>query len=120
MGTAPEERRKYERVTLNISAQYRLTDSSIESFMTTVLNISQVGLCFLTGRELKAKTRVDFMVQLDDEKAVLRGEVIWSRSPDQGHRFQNGIKIIEMAKEDRDRFDRFLKKKIPKPPLDLR
>jgi hypothetical protein len=116
MGTGPEERRRYERLTLNISAQYRITDSFIESFVTTVLNISQAGLCFLTGRELKAKTRVDFMVQLDDEKFALRGEVVWSRSLDQGHRFQNGIRIIEMAKEDKERFDRFFAKKFFKPP----
>ena len=65
-----EERRKYQRVNVDLPAQYKFPPDPLSSFISTVVNISAEGVCFISQQQIRSGQDVELQVDLDTSEQV--------------------------------------------------
>ena len=103
------ERRKYPRFQLIVDANYKTINANLFKQGKT-RNISAEGLCFESKEKFDIGTQVSLEVDLGDNMSPVNlvGEIRWSqeakgRYPEK-KRFVNGVRLIDIAKSDENRF----------------
>ncbi|MFA4991779.1 MAG: PilZ domain-containing protein [Candidatus Omnitrophota bacterium] len=102
-----EERRKYPRFELNLTANYKIVDSEEVFKFGQTKNVSADGICFESEEFLKPGTYVELEVDLRDANPSIHivGEVRWSvpENP-RKERYHNGLRVVGMPLTDENRF----------------
>jgi hypothetical protein len=89
------ERRAYPRFPIRISLSY-LDPYSNLTVNTETYNISAIGLCMVTEKELPLDTCLEVCIHMDDngEKIYRKGKVVWVEKCD-SNKYKVGIKLDE-------------------------
>lgn len=103
-----QEKRQYQRVSIELPTQCEISGPSKTSFAAKVIDIAPEGICFTTPKILKVGTNVLLSVELEKEDYVkLTATVIWANGSEKAKDCRAGVKIVDIAKQDLERFIRF-------------
>ncbi|MDP8234093.1 MAG: PilZ domain-containing protein [Candidatus Saelkia tenebricola] len=120
MGHSKDEKRKYIRLevdaVIGVSVADDAQESSFEGFSASAKNISAEGICFVSDKQLAVGGILKVKVVLTEgsEPFFLKGEVKWSNSVPRGDKtvFDIGVKILDIDKNDEQRFTSYVCSKM--------
>jgi uncharacterized protein (TIGR02266 family) len=94
----PEERRAESRIPVRVEVHFRDAAQAAEALRTYAVNFSVGGICLRTERAYPVGHVLALVLQVDEERFELEGEVAWARTRDHavGVRFRE---VDEGAKE---------------------
>ncbi|MFP4477612.1 MAG: PilZ domain-containing protein [Desulfatibacillaceae bacterium] len=129
------ERRKYPRISGNISIQitdtfnpetgdYAAADEKTEDG-TPSKDISAGGMCFFSASRLEPRTRLNLKIKIEGWAAstsrrmslpidvskvplMAMGEVVWCRAADGGDGYEVGVKFIDIFEDDHKVLKKYL------------
>lgn len=103
-----EEKRRYERVNVDYSAQCTLSETSFEYFTVKISDIGPEGIGFVTDQELDNHTNVYFKIDFETGESVkLSTEVMWISPLKDSAQFRVGAKIFEADQKGLEKFTNF-------------
>jgi len=108
-----KEQRKYPRFTFNCYAQCAFIESFPECFSVMVVNVSPVGIGFISGEKLDVGTNIYFILQVGNGESVrFITEVRWSQRIENSAHFRIGVKILDSNNKDLEKFIQYYCKHI--------
>lgn len=108
-----EERRKHQRVKLELLVQCRMRTPQGISFSTKVVNITPEGICFLVNDTIAADTPVELTIALGPrEKVTVNGRVVWMEAPRGTEPGRAGVQVVHTPKEDIEQLIQFYCRKL--------
>lgn len=106
------EKRAFQRISVNLSGSFKAFGVSDDSFETTVLGLSHEGICFYSSLKIKENQGIELTVHLPGEKHIkVNGVTVWSDKKDQSGFFQVGLKLVKSGTEDEKALMDFYKEK---------
>lgn len=100
-----KERRQYKRIRIDLPAQCKIYGPQEICFSTKVYDISPGGICFLTNDRIELGTQAEIQIDLDNnEKITMKAKVAWSEGPRGAEPAMAGVKIVDIAKQDLEKF----------------
>jgi len=103
-----KEKRIYRRLGIDCPAQCALSKDFLEPFPVTVVDIGPEGIGFIIDENLEAGTNVYFNISFGGGRQIdLVAEVRWSKRIENSSRFRVGGKVLEISKEDLEKFVQF-------------
>lgn len=95
------ELRQHERLAIGYTVTLRLLGIKQSDNKTTITNISQAGLCFVSTLHLLPEEKVEIDLPSTRLVATLKAKVIWCRP--QRDEFSTGAEFVEMSAARRAR-----------------
>ena len=110
----PIKERKDIRVPIGLQVDYRVGESKNKVVQAFTANISRGGLFLITRDTLPVGSTIEMEIHLPDKKINAKGEVVREvKEEEEGYYTSGmGIKIIDMSKEDREVYERFIEEKL--------
>jgi len=106
------DKRAHPRVGLSLSGRFKMKEIIGDFFETTVINLSQEGLCFYSGVRVDNGQHIELEVQLEEEKRIkVSGVAIWSEKKNESGFYRVGVKLIKTGAEDESLLLDFYQKK---------
>ena len=107
-GSFLKERRRYPRIKLTLDAKYKVLDYEQVYQFTKTRDISAEGVCFESHELLKPGIFVQLEVDIKDACPPISmvAEIRWvgDTGSNEGKKYINGVKIINMPAKDEIRF----------------
>ena len=110
----PVDRRKYIRFDTEVKVSFRIQEKDKDTILSGKIpgisrNISVEGICFISKKKLKPKSRLELEIFFPSESKPLHleGEVRWSlpvRSKKGRVVFETGVKLFTIDKGDANKF----------------
>lgn len=108
-----EERRKHQRVKLELSARCKVHVPSEISFLTKVVDIAPGGICFLVNDTIAVDTSVELTIDLGPNDTVtLNAKVVWTEAAHGTEPGRAGVQIVHTPQLDIERFIQFYCRKL--------
>lgn len=107
-----DERRKYQRIKIELPAQCTIQGPPTISFPTSVIDIAPGGICFLTHDQIALGDQVEFEIELGKEKIKMKAKVAWCDQSKGSEPGRAGVKITDVAKSDLDKLAQFYCQKL--------
>ncbi len=108
-----EERRKHQRVKLELPAQCKIDPPGGVSFSTKVVDIAPGGICFLVRDSIATNTPVELTIELGPNDTVtVNGRVVWTEGPQGKESGRAGVQIVHTSQVDVERFVQFYCRKL--------
>lgn len=107
-----EEKRQYKRIKIELSAQCKILSQEGISFSTKIIDIAPEGICLLANDKIATGTQMELTVELDGEKIPMKAKVVWADAREAGESARVGVKIIDIAKGDLEKFVQFYCQKL--------
>lgn len=109
------EKRKHQRVDVNLAGRFKMSEASGNSFETTVINLSAEGLCFYSSVKIENDQKIEIDIQIDPERCIkIMGFVVWSEKKNDSGLYRVGTKLIKTGCEDEKIFLDFYEEKKDK------
>ena len=108
-----KEKRVYKRVPLGIPAKYKVLSSEQPQLLSTMINFSPQGVCFVTDSRVEEGQEIELKMQLDKKKEIkIRTLAVWTMVFKDTGQYKVGVKIIDASRADEDEFMRFYCQKV--------
>lgn len=99
-----KDRRQYQRVKIEFSAQCKLDGPPGTSFSTKVYDIAPGGICFLVNDKIEVGATLSLEVELDGhEKVAMNAQVLWTEGLKGAEPARAGVKITNITNHDLER-----------------
>ncbi|MFH1784182.1 MAG: PilZ domain-containing protein [bacterium] len=113
------ERRKYVRLDTEVKIDCVPLKGEKTRISAVTRNISVQGVCFTSDKEFKLKTPLKISVFIPHywQPIQLKGKVVWSRpveskDPNEGPKFDTGVKLSEIEKSNESKFFMYVLDKV--------
>ncbi len=108
-----EDRRKYQRISVELPARYRLAGAKASVYTSTVINLGAEGICFVAREPVAEGEEIDLKIELQKGETVsIKVKTVWKRPEQDMERSKIGVKIIEAAGPDEEKFIKFYCNKV--------
>lgn len=108
-----EERRKHQRVKLELPAQCKVLAPSGISFLTKVVDIAPGGICFLVNDTIAVDTPVELIIDLGpNDQVTVNAKVVWVEGPHGMAPGRVGVQVVHTPQLDIERFIQFYCRKL--------
>ncbi len=115
MHNAPEDRRKFLRLSVLADVTYTKKDVSEKGKLTFAKNIGNGGICLIAYEEVKESEVLELKILLPDEKEPINvlGKVVWVKKFSMGdvlenERFDVGIEFLQISDIDKQKVDKYI------------
>jgi c-di-GMP-binding flagellar brake protein YcgR len=112
------ERRRFPRLNLNASVQFRHVLKPQKAFTGAVCkNLSAQGMCMAGAPLLSPEARLVLLLSLPKLLKPLRmiAKVTWMREQPQSERFDYGLQFIEISSQDQDTIAGYVERGVVAP-----
>ena len=110
-----EDRRRVHRIDFELPLTFKVGDPQQNLSIATTVNISAVGLCFVTKEELQKGQQLPIQIQLPNQgKVVISTKVVWVKEKGilRDKEYAIGVEIIEPMKKEEAKFIKFFAKEL--------
>ena len=105
-----EEKRQHERKAVNVNLTFRSGDNF---YMGRTKDLSLGGLFFETNEDLDIGTELNVELKLLKKSLVLRTEVVWALTGDDGRTQGVGVRFLELPPETKKTIQTFVALRKP-------
>ena len=109
------QRRNYFRFEYSMPIEYKMliqNEIEVESdyILTIIRDLSGEGVCFMSEERLNLGDVVEFILELNENKAIFKGKIVRvSKCSNEGKfNYENGVNIINITDPERERMIKFI------------